>query len=773
MLFGFGGAGIVLVIVGLIVFTRANSSVAQGDGSAQAASVATLISPNVDATTGNSSPVASPTEPGTTNTADTATIAAAASGEAITVEPLDPSVEKWLSDFPAQSAALRAKVAALDQADISRSLRDPALRRLRRELVRHEILRQLPAKDLQRFLKTPEEQAFLGEFLSQTQWIEQFVGSGSFAKPLTGLLSLTAIALHDADVRKPSLEQRIATSVALETAASDRTPVNAVEIYDFYRDRGRQGKLHPGFATLDVWEMRFAVAATVTVDELTWIGNRASFSPSEARSAAWQVHYLGDSPFGDTIQSASYYMPWAGSLNYTQKTCRVGGVCGSLSTTGALSAKADGIPATTMGEPGHCAFAVRPARGQWVDGNSVDGNHRTPHRNYFEANWADLFAGDQAWMHPGLREAQYLAWAAETLPKEDLAGRSKLFQQATLADPYHYGFQATYFDLLQAQNVPLATKTEVATSAVKTFQLMPETSWLLIKRFCKEPVSSEDRIALQKIWLAGYSAPVADQVSQMPLDKIIAEMGQQRGQDQKLSLFGDILQTTISNEKMFARFLDACQKFAGQDASLKEGLLSGLAAAAQKTGSEGGDTLKKLCRQGILLAEETSDKEAFKALSELGARFATATHNVNHKAYSGELLSAGGIPRISSTCRYDEPLEHAGLLKETGGRFHTDQETNPAIVVELGKQGTLSGLAIVNIDGQNSARAVPFKVSVSIDGKNWQQVFKANKNEKVWQIDLGSRRPLAKYVRIEGDYPEGRKDFLHLHGIYVYGKPAQ
>jgi hypothetical protein len=45
--------------------------------------------------------------------------------------------------------------------------------------------------------------------------------------------------------------------------------------------------------------------------------------------------------------------------------------------------------------------------------------------------------------------------------------------------------------------------------------------------------------------------------------------------------------------------------------------------------------------------------------------------------------------------------------------------------------------------------------------------------EPVWQIDLASKHPTAKYVKVEGDYPAGREDFFHLHGIFVYGQRTE
>ena len=79
--------------------------------------------------------------------------------------------------------------------------------------------------------------------------------------------------------------------------------------------------------------------------------------------ACWQAPYKLNNLFGDSIHGSAYYAPF-GHLIHAERVRNVGGVCGSLSRYGANAARANGIPALTMGEPGHSAYAVRVARGE-------------------------------------------------------------------------------------------------------------------------------------------------------------------------------------------------------------------------------------------------------------------------------------------------------------------------------------------------------------------------------------------------------------------------
>jgi len=695
----------------------------------------------------------------------------------------DTTVQAWLSDVSLASQALSATIQQIPDAEIpARMLKGP----LRTELLRYEILRRVSPAEYARFLKSPAEQQFLMEFFSQAEWMESFVGSGPLEGALTGLLSLAAIYLDDQGIASPGLKQRIATCVSLETAKAARTPDNAVKVYRYYRDRNIAGLLHPGFAKLAVWEMRFAVGARFSAADLAWIGNRANFSAPDAVNAAWQVQYLDVNPFGQTVQSDWYYQPWYGNLDYAQCMVRVGGVCGSLSHAGAMTAQAYGIPAVTMGEPGHCAYAVRPSAGHWLDGNSVDGNDRSPHRCYFFSNWADLFAGDEAWRHAGLTTAQGLAWAAHTLPEDQLARRAALLDQAIAADPLHCGhWQERCAFAVQAKAEPQWWLT-TAEAIVQTFARYPQVSWELLKGMPLANLPSATRVQIQRVWLKSCGTPVPDQITLLPTDRIVADMLEQRGKDSLKELFSDVFELTLNNPQLLPRFFQGCSHLAdkSKDKTANEQLLAVVTDIADKLKktrkrpkknnlAADGDAVKALCVEGILTAEKVGDKRAYSAFSNLGARYVKKKYPHAHEPFPGELLSSDGILKLStSSGEYDEPLAHAGVLNGKGGFFHTDPEARPSVTVELGHQGTLSGMVIVNCEN-NRERAVPFKVTVSMDGKTWIPVFRTPKLESIWRIDLASKRPTAKYVRIEGNYPDGRVDILHLSGIFVYGQRTE
>ena len=69
-------------------------------------------------------------------------------------------------------------------------------------------------------------------------------------------------------------------------------------------------------------------------------------------------------------------------------------------------------------------------------------------------------------------------------------------------------------------------------------------------------------------------------------------------------------------------------------------------------------------------------------------------------------------------------------------------------------EGELTGIVLVNRFEVGPANdefqwAVPFKVSVSLDGKTWTEVASFDKAEAVFRVDLQGRKLLARYVRAE------------------------
>ena len=120
-------------------------------------------------------------------------------------------------------------------------------------------------------------------------------------------------------------------------------------------------------------------------------------------ASCWRCGYVLDNVYGDSVHGSHYYAPWVGVAtdNHMWLAKNVGGVCGGLSHFGAASACANGVPALTAGEPGHCAYIVL-VNGKWTPAYSLSwerGLHWIPWDNHTFSSLHltdDLYAGKNA-----------------------------------------------------------------------------------------------------------------------------------------------------------------------------------------------------------------------------------------------------------------------------------------------------------------------------------------------------------------------------------------
>ena len=137
--------------------------------------------------------------------------------------------------------------------------------------------------------------------------------------------------------------------------------------------------------------------------------------------------------------------------------------------------------------------------------------------------------------------------------------------------------------------------------------------------------------------------------------------------------------------------------------------------------------------------------------------------------FPGELPSAGGLIRLSTTSDWDSPESHAGVLELKGGRLHTDAEVRPHVIVRLAKLSELFGMVIFDTStGYNATRIVPLKASVSEDGRNWQEVFRTDKAGGPWRVALDGNALRVAWVKIDRD--DDRREAFRLSAIHVYGR---
>ena len=94
--------------------------------------------------------------------------------------------------------------------------------------------------------------------------------------------------------------------------------------------------------------------------------------------------------------------------------------------------------------------------------------------------------------------------------------------------------------------------------------------------------------------------------------------------------------------------------------------------------------------------------------------------------------------------------------------FHTREERNPWLEIDLGKTEQISKVRVLNREDCCAERATPLVVEVSNDRSSWHEVARRKESFDEWTARFS---PLsARYVRLK----VARRSFLHLRAVRVF-----
>ena len=295
-----------------------------------------------------------------------------------------------------------------DDGHVDVALRDPVKLT---GLAQCEIIRQCTPEQMKDVLAKPNGAAFLGEFLRSPEWMESFLVSDPPAENFgVALEHLRLLSERGADLHLP-VYRRLATAMAL--SGGKTLPYRMVDRFQHVQQAHRELLLHASFDELDVREMRWAVYFGGNREDYQYLLDDRQTTIDGYFGSCWACWYRGHNDFGDTVQGPLYYLPWSHAWPGWERARQVGGVCGSLSTFGSMSARAHGVPSTPVGQPGHCAYIIRKGDEwpvaysvTWPTGASTPGwegtGYSTLHRLYEKVqNDREAF-----------RKANHLVWAA-------------------------------------------------------------------------------------------------------------------------------------------------------------------------------------------------------------------------------------------------------------------------------------------------------------------------------------------------------------------------
>jgi hypothetical protein len=683
---------------------------------------------------------------------------------------------RYLSYFVAMAAAAAAAV-PLPETEAALAVRadDTAVRR---QWALAELERVLGPQEWKSLANGPRAPFFRD---LQGPLVEELMFSGPLPDDPAKMIRIAeALWKEDRAGMAGRHERTTAAAVALMYGRKDWPEDQADERYRYFRDSRQAGRLHPVFDTLATWEKRYVVSAGGNggwsgdggwgEQSMTWLRDHVKLPVTDYTGACWQAPYHLENVFGDSIHGPNYYAPFADMI-HAERVRQVGGVCGSLSHYGATAARANGIPAITMGEPGHCAYAVRTARGEWTPAYSLSWE-RGLHTSLWGRTWTQLvlqekvlgenYATDRATIH---------RWQARALQEKDPTLAEKAWQLALQAQPLDQPAWSEYVAWVAATKKPSPVEwKKIHDAALAALAPYPEAAWdavFPIQQAMIAAIPVEEKIPFLLSFhdaIAAHSGPVM-----WALPRALDEQAKLLGDPAKeLEFFEQVVALQAKSESWLAPVVAWGSGRFGKngDTAWFTALGRGLS-----TGGSAGESTRKALRPAILAAAATGNVDAFQALAK-----AVATTDAPPlpplEPFPGELLSAGGLLRVSTTSGWDAPESHGAVLEARGGRLHTDGEVRPHVVVKLAKLGELSGIVVFDgSTGYNATRLVPVTISVSEDGNSWQEVFRSDQPGVPWRVDLAGKAARVGWVKVARD--DDRREVFHLSAIHVYGRRLQ
>ena len=241
------------------------------------------------------------------------------------------------------------------------------------DLVRYELLRGCGAEAVEELLHLSHATLFLKMVFCDRKWMEDLLCSGK--PPVIGsaaLYRLYCIWRADQTCQTHPVYRNLALALSIDGtrySPQHTSALKTVQTYTWYRDCHKAGRLHAMFDDLEPWIMRQALYGDVR--SASFVNADRNGPVQSYWGSCWACAYRLHTVWGDSIHGRDYYPPWMHRMSRMQANRQVGGVCGSLSTFASIVHKTHGIPSSTAGQPGHCAYVRRNSEGKWGIGYSI------------------------------------------------------------------------------------------------------------------------------------------------------------------------------------------------------------------------------------------------------------------------------------------------------------------------------------------------------------------------------------------------------------------
>jgi hypothetical protein len=607
---------------------------------------------------------------------------------------------------------------------------------------------------------------------SNETWLREILDSGPVRRPEVVLGFLLEVWQADRDLVQRPVDRGMATACALALGFRDGDSARMVERYEYYRDSESAGLLNACYKGLATWERRFLARGAqwgnmADTDSLVYLRDRICWPRREYVRACWQAPYRSFNCLDDSVQRPSYYMPFQGSFEaMPEMVIEVGGVCGALSNLGASAAMANGIPAATMGEPGHCAYTVKISDTEWKPAYSLSWK-RSLHTKFYDGTWQSLMLTEACFSDSeSVARAADLARAAHALEQEGKLDKANdQWAKALKAHGLHYGLWMAWADFGERTAQDTAWWARYQNALLDGLQGHEGPAWgILSKRvYPKLFAELEDAAKLRTLlkWIRNQDRWGAGRWNvEGAWDWAFKQLDGKSQSKLESTMCNILISSPDFGPPLVAWLLGK------HDADSAEGkaTLARILAASSDGGEGGSAVLKKLARSALLDAAARGDVPTFQIIGAQTARLSEPKDMSGIKPFPGDLVSAGGLLQVSGRGnRWDTPETHWGILGEHGGRCHTDNGAS-FIAVRLEHHTEITGIVIQNVTGGQAWRAAGSRVEISTDGETWEQVGVLEGTKRFYSLDLEAKKHRALWVRMAKD-----TNCLHVTRFLVWG----
>lgn len=638
----------------------------------------------------------------------------------------------------------------------------------------------------------------LKAILADAEWMRDIAFSGEMHHFTRVVQIINAIAAKNPGVLKKGTDRDIATAIAVEFARYNARLTQAVERAEYFLKNRKKGRLNTVFDTLPMHQRRVVCGwkhnhSSGTIKAFEWALDNVHLPDWQYPASCWRCGYVLDNVYGDSVHGAHYYAPWAGVAtdNHMWLTKYVGGVCGGLSHFGAASACANGVPALTSGEPGHCSYIVL-VNGKWTPAYSLSwerGLHWLPWNNNY--TYSSLHLTDDLYAAKAAKKTQmsdaYRMLARVYQDNNDTQNALACYKQAAKAAPLNYPMWRDYAAFV-AEKMPKDGKAwqDLNSALCKGVAAhYPEQAAELLQQFIYGRLGASGLSAREltqvfaEFWKhAEPMGPDRWHIERL-LDRQlqICKNADNGSEDAAISLYTAILAEAAGHDAYSGSFMGWGNKMADSLSNVGQKRLKDSMLKVLGNGKNLNSAQKAKMLGGLMLsAEQAGDTSTFYSITGMiDPKEIHGTAEIpEYVPFPGKLVSKGGLPFASSTSEWDAPHTHSGLLTNQGGKIHTAKDSNAWIAVKLPKHAYITGVVFA---GTNEWKLIhrfrPLRIQVSDTGKadDWHDVGEPipNTGNYINRFDLQSERPKALYVRV---LRPGGPEFFHANGIYIFGEPA-